>query len=312
MMTPDISFTKLRTFYYAARYCSARKAAQALYVTEGAVSQQITDLERRLSRKLFMRLGRKTTLTSDGTSLFKLVAPLVERCENIISEFDLISGTLKGKIKIASWTGIVLSLLPEYVMQFKANYPECDILLYNVSNKDIISMVLSGDVDIGIGSINKLPPEIVGWELWRIKRCCIAPPGHSISKVEHLTLEELAKHSFILADRGGSGGIAQEALLRSLNPDLKVVMEAISWEVVIKYVKIGLGISIVPEIALHPEDKKSLFFKSMSESEERLGFSRYGILLRKNRYLVPGAQEFIKLLSPDLLHSLGDFIFSPI
>lgn len=294
-----------------ARYSTARKAAQVLYVTEGAVSQQIADLERRLRRKLFVRLHRKTTLTPDGINLLKLVAPLVERCENIGLEFERIAGTLKGEIRIASWTGMVLHVLPEYVKQFKATYPECDIILYNVSNKEILSMVLSGEADVGIGSMQDLPPEIAGWELWHFKRCCIAPLGHPLSKLKHVTLNDLAKYPFILADRGAAGGAYQEALLRACNPDLKVVMEAVNWEVVLKYVEMGIGVSIVPEIVLQPEDKKVLFSRSMSESEKRLGYSRYGILLMKGRYLVPGVQEFIRLLSPDLAHSLVDSGFFP-
>lgn len=245
-------------------------------------------------------------------SLFRLVAPLVERCENILVEFERVTGTLKGKIGIASWTGMVLYVLPEYVMQFKAAYPECDIILYNVSNKEILSMVLKGDADLGIGSMQELPSEIAGWELWRFNRCCIAPLGHPLSELEQVTLSDLAKYPVILADRGGAGGIYQEALLRSCNPDLKVVMEAVNWEVVMKYVEMGIGVSIVPEIVLQPEHKKALFFQSMSESEERLGFSRYGILLKKGKYLVPGAQEFIKLLSPGLARSLLDFTFCPV
>ena len=251
-----------------------------------------------------MRLHRKTTLTPDGVNLFKLVAPLVESFENIGLEFERISGTLKGQIRIASWTGLVLHILPEYVKQFQATYPECDIVLYNVSNKEILSMVLSGDADVGIGSLQQLPSEIIGWELWRFKRCCIAPLGHPLSRLRQVTLKDLVQYPFILADRGGAGGNYQEALLRALNPDLKVVMEAVNWEVVVKYVEMGLGVSIVPEIVLQPEDKKALFFQSMSESEKKLGFSHYGILLRKGKYLVPGAREFIAFLSPKLAQSL--------
>lgn len=308
-MKIEISYTKLRTFYYVARYLSARRAAEALFITEGAVSQQIADLERRLRKKLLVRRERKTTLTPDGVNLLKLVTPLVERCENIGMEFERIAGTLRGEVRIASWTGMVLHILPEYVKQFKMLYPECDIVIYNVSNKEILSMLFAGEADVGIGSLEKLPPEIIGWELWRFERCCIAPLGHPLSKLKRITLEDLAKYPFILADRGGAGGIRQESLLRSCNPGLKVVMEAINWEVVIKYVKIGIGVSIVPEIMLQPEDKENLFFKNLSESEPRLGYSRYGILLMKDKYVVPGAREFISLLSAAVGHSLDDSIF---
>jgi hypothetical protein len=71
----------------------------------------------------------------------------------------------------------------------------------------------------------------------------------------------------------------------------------------------GIGVSIVPEIMLQPKDKERLFYRNLSESEKRLGYSRYGILLMKDKYVVPGAQEFIRLLSPELAQSLNDSVF---
>jgi len=67
-MIPDIPYSKLKTFYFVAINQSFKKAALDLYITEGAVSQQIKDLEKRLGKKLLERSNRETILTQDGVN----------------------------------------------------------------------------------------------------------------------------------------------------------------------------------------------------------------------------------------------------
>jgi LysR family cys regulon transcriptional activator len=299
-MVSYIPYSKLKMFYYVARCGSYSKAALELYVSKGAVSMQLSDLEQRLETQLFERSNRKTVLTPDGISLFNIVAPIVERCESVGLEFEKVAGKIKGEIKIASWTGLLLHILPKYVKSFMSAYPECDIVLVNVSGKEIRSLVLSGEVDFGIGSMANLPAEITGSELWRFNRYCIAPIGHPLSKKKRITFDDLAMYPVVLPDRGGTGGIYLETMLRACNPNLKVRMVAFSWEVVMKYVELGLGVSMAPSIVIQPKDRKRLFFCNMSGSDERVGFSSYGLLIRKGKYLSPAAEEFIRSLSSDL------------
>jgi DNA-binding transcriptional LysR family regulator len=307
-MVSDIPYPKLKVFYHVARCGGYSRAAAVLCITKGAVSMQVNDLEQRLGRQLFDRSNRKTVLTPHGVNLFDLVAPIVERCESIGLEFEKIAGKIKGEVKIASWTGLLLHVLPKYVTNFRETYPECDIVLINTTGKEIRSLLLAGDVDFSIGSMATVSPEIIGKELWRFHRYCIAPLGHPLSKRKKVTFEDLAKYPIVMADREGTGGIYLERMLRACNPNLRVTMEAASWEVVMKYVEMGMGVSMAPAIVFQPKDKKRMFFCDMTVSDERVGYSRHGILIKKGKYLSPAAEEFIRSLSSNV-NTAEEFLF---
>lgn len=298
-MTPYLPYSRLKVFYHAARQGTFSKAASVLFITKGAVSQQLKDLESRLEKKLFERSSGKTVLTPDGIKLYELVAPVVEKCETIALEFQHMSGKIKGKIKIASFTGMLLYVFPNYVKTFKKLYPECDIVLFNVSGKDLRSMILSGDVDFGIGSMYELPNEILGKVRWTYDRYFIAPINHPLSKHKKLSFKEMAKYPIIMPDKDGSGGQYFAQALRRHNPDLNVTMEASSWEVVMKYVELGYGISMAPEILIQPADRKRLYTRNLSKEEPEAGYSNYGILIKKGKYHNPAARAMIKFLSPE-------------
>ena len=250
----EISYSRLKTFYYIATEKSFRKAADRLYITEGAVSQQIKDLETRLGKRLFERSGRKVNLTLDGLNLFNLIAPLIEKVENVVDEFEQISGKMRGKITDCYFEAMLLQVLPDYLNRFRKKYPECEIFLVNGTSKEIESMVLSGRVDFGIGSTEELPAEIIGKELWRFKRYFIAPLGHALSKKKRLTLQDLARVPFVMPDRASKTGQRVVKELERHNLNLKVTVEAGDWEVVMKYVQMGFGISVLPELVIQPKD----------------------------------------------------------
>jgi len=297
-MKPDISYSKLKTFHCIVVENSFKRAAARLYVTEGAVSQQITDLEARLGKRLFERSNRKITLTQDGWNLFNLVAPVIEKFENIVDEFGQICGTLRGNIRIVSFEAMLVSVLPKFLIEFRKRYPECDIFLFSASGKDLESMVASGAVDFGVGPTDELPEQIVGQEIWRYERYFIAPLGHPLAKKKHLTFKDIAQVPIVAPNRTSRSGQRFLKALERYNPNLKVTVEAGDWEVVMKYVEMGFGISVLPEIMIQPGVRKRFCFRDLNEVEAGSGVSRYGILLKKGKYISPAARELIKFLSP--------------
>ncbi|MGD0232694.1 MAG: LysR family transcriptional regulator [Syntrophorhabdales bacterium] len=298
-MIREIPYQKLKTFCYVATEKSFKRAAARLYVTAGAVSLQMTELEAQLEKKLFEGSKRRAELTSDGLNLFNLAAPIVEKCETIGLEFERMSGTVVGEVKIASFTAMFLHILLDNLKKFERLYPECEIILANVSGKEIRSMVISGEADFGIGSVTSLPDDLIGKELWSFERFFIAPKGHPLSKLKGVTYRDMSHYPIVMADHGGTGGSQLERSLRSFNPNLKVTMDAISWEVVIKCVELGYGVSVAPSFVIQPKDRKRLHVSNITRSDETAGLSRYGILVKKGKYLTPAARELIKFLAPE-------------
>jgi DNA-binding transcriptional LysR family regulator len=295
-MQPAIPYSKLKTFYYVAVNKSFRKASLSLYVSEGAISHQIKDLESRLEKKLFERSNKKTVLTPDGANLFSLIAPIIERLENVVDEFQEKSGVLRGEIKIASFEAMLLHIFPTYLDQFRNEFPECEIRLFSVSGRQIRSMILSGEVDLGFGSVENLPEKIVGRELWQFDRYIITPLGHPLSKKKQMTIHDVARYPIVMPDKEGTSGQALDAKLRAHNPNLKVTVETGNWEVVMKYVELGFGVSTVPAICENAKDNDRIYLRPSSDI---LGYSRYGILLKKGKYITPAARALIRFFSSD-------------
>ncbi len=297
-MKVDIAYSKLKIFYYTATEASFKKAAAKLFVTEGAVSQQIKDLEMRLGKRLFERSNRRVKLTQDGMNLFHLAAPMIEKFENIADEFEKMSGTLRGNINIVSFGAMLVNVLPKYLIEFRRQYPECEIFLFSAAGKAIESMVLSGNVDLGVGPVDDLPDGIMGTAVWKYKRYFIAPLDHPFMRRKSFTFKDIAEVAIVAPNRTSKSGERFLQLLEQHNPRLKVTVEAGEWEVVMKYVEMGFGVSILPEIMLPAGKNKNLFIKDLEEIDPNVGPSQYGVLLKKGKYLAPAARELIKLLCP--------------
>lgn len=297
-MKPYIPYSKIKTFFFVATERSFRKAAARLCVTEGAVSQQIKDLEARLGKRLLERSNRKSTLTPEGMDLFNLVGPIIEQFENVFDEFYQVCGKLRGNVSVVSFGAMLVRVLPRHLLEFKEKFPECEVFLYSASGKDIESLVLSGSVDFGVGPVDELPEPIVGQEIWKYKRYFIAPLGHPLAKKKHLTFKDIAEVPVVAPSRTSASGRRFLKALERYNPNLKVTVEAGEWEVVMTYVEMGFGVSVLPEIMIQPRLRKRLFLRELSEIEEGAGFSRYGVLLKKGKHVSPAARELIKMLAP--------------
>ncbi|MGD0232728.1 MAG: LysR family transcriptional regulator [Syntrophorhabdales bacterium] len=305
-MKPDISYAKLKTFYYVVTENGFKRAAAKLFVTEGAVSQQIKDLEARLGKRLFERsTNRKVKLTSDGLNLFNLTAPFVEKFENIMDEFEQMSGVLTGSVRIASYGVMLLLVLPKYLNVFRNKYPECEIFLFNAVQEDIESMVMSGSVDFGIASVEDLRDGIVGNKIWEFKRYFVAPLGHPLANKKDLTFKDIAGAPVVM-NRASRSGLRFLKELERHNPNLKVTVEAGDWDVVMNYVEMGFGVSVLPEVLVRRNTGKQIYFRDLKEVDPASGVSQYGLLLRRGKYLSPAARELIKVICPEFdFNSLG-------
>jgi LysR family transcriptional regulator, low CO2-responsive transcriptional regulator len=295
---PEIAYAKLKTFYHVVTENGFNKAAAKLFITEGAVSQQIKDLETRLGKRLFERsTNRKIRITSDGQNLFNLTAPFVEKFENLMDEFDQMSGVLRGTVKVASFWSMLLFVLPERFDEFRTKYPECEIFLLNATQEDIVSMVTSGAVDFGIASVENLSIGVVGTKVWEFKRYFVAPMDHPLTKKKDLTFKDIAEFPVVLNRSSWSGQRFRKALERH-NPNLKVTVEVTDWELVMNYVEMGFGVSVLPELLVRRSTGKRIYFRDLKELDPDTGDSQYGILLRKHKYLSPAARELIKVIQP--------------
>jgi DNA-binding transcriptional LysR family regulator len=285
---------QLRAFCCAAKTGSVSKAAERLYLGQPSVTLQIQALERELGVTLFERRGPKIRLTSDGRNLYELAQPLVHGMDMLSDTFAATSGRIiSGELSIAAGESTILYLLPDLIKSFNDKYPGIRIKLQNVTGRDGLALLRADEADFAVGSFIEIPDDISYHPIFTYEPMLIAPLNHPLSRKRQLKLEDISPYGLILPPRHLSTWHAVETVFRQHGLSYTVTLEAGGWEVVKKYVELGLGISIVTSICLSGRERLTAipidrYFPKRS----------YGIVMRRGKYLTPQARLFMEMMDP--------------
>jgi DNA-binding transcriptional LysR family regulator len=287
---------QLRGFCYAAAEGSISRAAERMFLSQPSVSLQIQALERELSTKLFDRHGPKIILTREGELLFELAMPLVEQIDKLPDEFAARRGDAdQGRVDVAAGWSTILYVLPRYVELFRARHPKIELKLHNVTGADGLAQLRAGHVDFAVGPLLEVPEDIAFHPIVSYEPLLITALDHPLAGKEHLTLRELSKHAFILPPRHLSTWSTVDSVFRKNGLKYEVAMEVGGWEVIKKYVELGLGISVVMSICITGGER--LHVRS---AREFFPNRTYGVVVRKGKRLSPQAKRFVHLMIPEL------------
>jgi DNA-binding transcriptional LysR family regulator len=285
---------QLRGFCYAAQMHSISKAAERMFLSQPSVSLQIQALERELGATLFERRGPKIGLTGDGSLLFELAQPLVEAMDGLDAEFAARREALdRGRIDIAAGGSTLLYVLPEFVEKYVQAHPGIEIILHNVTGKAGLELLMAGQVDFAVGPLLETPSHLTFHPIVSYDPVLITCVNHPLARFKRLSLKQVSRHPLILPPRNLSTWRMVELVFAQHGLSYQVKLEVGGWEVIKKYVELGLGISIVMSICLTGDEKLEQipigrFFPKRT----------YGVVLRKGRKTSPQARSFIDLMNP--------------
>ena len=288
---------QLRAFCHAARTESMSRAAVQMYLSQPAISLLIQSLEKELVTQLFERQGPKIRLTTEGKLLFEMALPLIEGLENLPDAFyDRCHNQVTGHLAIAAGESTTLYLLPGYVQLFQERFPQIQLRLHNVPGHEGIKLVQSGEVDFAVGPILEVPDDIGYLPLTSYEPILITPRHHPLAEKTSLSLQDLEPYGLILPPQSMSTRKIIDIVFQQHHFDYRIAMEAGGWEVIKKYVEMGLGISIVTSICLTGNEK--IARRSLSDYfPER----SYGLILRHGKFISPAARKFIEIMGMDVL-----------
>jgi DNA-binding transcriptional LysR family regulator len=292
---------QLRAFCFAAKTGSISRAAEQLYLSQPSVSLQIQALERELNTMLFERRGPKIRLTPDGQALLEIALPMVEGMDSLRDTFAERCGDLNsGYLNIAAGESTILYILPKYLKQFTDKYPGVRIRLHNVTGADGMAMLRADEADFAVGSMLDMPDDLSYFPVFNFSPTLITPQDHPLAGKSQVTLEEIAAYDLILPPRYLSTWGLVKSVFQQHNIPHKVTIEAGGWEVIKKYVEMGLGISIVTDICLEEDDKLATI-----PVKDHFPSRSYGIVIRRGKFIPAQAKRFIEMLAPNFFHRPG-------
>ncbi len=238
---------RLKVFHTVARLLNFTKAADALHMTQPAVTFQIRQLEEYFNTRLFDRTHNRVSLTEAGQRVYGFsdrIFELYDEMENTIRE---LTGDVSGVVTLGASTTIAEYMLPFLLGDFKSQNPEVNIRLKVSNTEGIVSMVENNVIDLGIveASVNNKNLQV---DVCRMDQLvAIMPPNHPLASSDALTPQQLVPYPFICREEGsGTREVITEYLQEYAGgEDLKICLELGSPEAIKGAVEAGMGISIM-------------------------------------------------------------------
>ena len=286
---------QLKSFHVLAQKGSFSLTAEALYITQPAVSIHIKALEEFFGVVLFEKVAKKFVLTEAGHTLYQYaekIFKLINETERTLKEFNLLE---RGSIHLGASSNIGVYMLPSILGEFKTKYPKIHVEVSIGTTRVIEQKILNYEVDIGIVEAQVISSEVF-LEHWRDERLVlITSPKHPWAARKKVAPDQVKQGQFIVGESGSGTGYVISKKLPSLATDFNEFMRLGSTEAVKRAVEENLGVSIVGESTVSREIEAG--FLSCIEIEGVDLFKELNIVFLKGKLLTNVHKEFIKFLS---------------
>jgi DNA-binding transcriptional LysR family regulator len=284
----------LKVFCDLAETESFTKAAHINGVTQSAVSQQISSLERQFKSLLIERSKKRFRLTREGQVLYDFSKQIIQTYEALHSKLQEIKDIVSGTIRVATIYSIGLHDLPPYIKKFLKAYPTVHVHVEYRRANQVYEDVLGNVVDLGLVAfpIRDSKLEIVPWR--KDSMVMICHPQHAHAKSKSIKVPAIAGEKFIAFEPDIPTRKAIDKVLKEYGVTVHPVMEFDNIETVKRAVEIDAGIAIVPQTTVAQEIAKQTLAQVHVEDAEF--FRPLAVIYKKNKVLSPAMKQFIALL----------------
>ena len=239
----------------ARRDLNLTETAKALFTSQPGISKAILELEAELGIDIFVRHGKRLRrITEPGQQVLKSIEVIMREVGNLKRIGEEFSMQDAGTLSIATTHSQARYFLPDPVAQLRRRFPKVNISLHQGSPDQVARMVRDEVADIGIATEGLADVgDLVSLPCYEWRHAVVMPAGHPLAQVERISLEDLALLPLVSYHPSFSGRtrVDQAFAARQLVPN--IVLEAIDADVIKTYVRIGLGVGIVAEIAVRDD-----------------------------------------------------------
>ena len=238
------SFRQLQSLVLVARHQSVSRAAEALHVTQPAVSLQLRTLEEIAGTALTRKLGRAIQLTAAGEVLVEFSERILRLWEQAGDELAALNGVSSGTLRIGAVT-TAEHLLPPLLVPFTMERPGVRLKLQVGNRGEILNMLARHEIDLAIMGT---PPREMRTNAARFARHpmgFVASPAHPLMKKKKISLPDILHASLLVRERGSGTRTAVEKLFKEGGHPLNFSSEVSSNEAIKRMVSAGLGVGFL-------------------------------------------------------------------
>jgi DNA-binding transcriptional LysR family regulator len=285
----NFDLNDLQAFRAVVELGSFRKAADAVSISQPALSRRIDKLEAALGVRLFERTTRSVTLTTVG----RVFAPSAEQ---LLDDLDIallgirdVSSSRLGHVTIACVPSVAYYFLPSVVASYHRRFPRIRVKLLDSSANEVLGAVISGEADFGVSFMGSQESEVEFKLLLQERFVAACRRDHPLARKKRVTWNELYEHDYVSVDKTSGNRLLLDQALSAVAPRAPSVCETRHVTTMLGLIEAGLGVAAVPSMAMPGHDHPILTSVPLVEPVVK---RRVGIVRRRGRPLTPAAQEF--------------------
>lgn len=289
----NVTLRQLRAFTALARTGSFTYAADSMHVTQSALSGLIKELEQALGVQVVDRTTRKIQLSEVGREFYPLIDKIIQDLDGVLEEVTNLKALKKGMVRIAVPQLMACTMLPEVIAEYRKVQPDVQIRLVDCGVESVVSRVLSGEVDVGLGPERTLTAGVNAATLFEMPFVLVFPKKHPLEKLKRITWADAVGFPFISLQ-----GQFTERLSVDLHASVRDLTLTPSNEVAfmttaLSMVSANLGVAACLPYAESLVHRYQLQMRRLHDPEV---MRKFYVFTRNGRSLSPAAESFNEFL----------------
>jgi LysR family cys regulon transcriptional activator len=301
----DMNLHQFRFVQEAARRnLNLTETAKALFTSQPGVSKAILELEEELGIDIFSRHGKRLrSITEPGQQVLACIEIIMREVGNLKRIGEEYSRQDSGTFSIATTHTQARYVLPAPVAQLRKQLPNLRISLHQGSPDQVARMLIDETADLGLATESLAQyPELVTLPCYEWQHVMVVPREHPLAASERISLEQLAGEPLVSYHPSFTGRTRIDKAFASRHLTPNIVLEAIDSDVIKTYVRLGMGVGIVAEMAMREEPVGSdLVARPLGTL---LGSNVTRVAFKRGAYLRNYVYSFAELLSERLPRKL--------
>jgi DNA-binding transcriptional LysR family regulator len=290
-----MNLSVLKTYCDLVDTGSFSKAAEANYVSQSAVSQQLAKLEQELSTQLISRGGGLVAPTEAGKAFYAGAKAILRRYEQLLGEVKSAADAVRGVLRVGTIYSVGFYLLDPYVRKFLQAHPEVNLHVEYTDWNRIYASVVSGEMDLGVVAYPEKQRSIEIIPFAREELGLVCSPKHRLAKKDHIDVTELHGEKFVGFEPNIPTRRYIDKMLKRAGVEVNIVSEFDNTELLKRAVEINAGVSILPRDNVQREvDYGDLAYAAFSDGDKWV--RPLGILRRRGKAPSPAERMFLSIL----------------
>jgi DNA-binding transcriptional LysR family regulator len=292
-MSMNFDLADLRAFVAVAELNSFRAAADSIHLSQPALSRRVEKLENALGVKLFERTTRSVNLTAVGRDFSRKARSLLDDLESSLLSMHEVAASQLGEVVIACVPSAVYYFLPKVLKEYHEQYPKIRVRIIDDSANAVLESVARGEADFGINIIGTQEPEIDFQAILTEPFVAACRRDHPLAKKRKVTWAELSQYDFLTVDKSSGNRLLVDLALTNTNARPSWCFEAKHVSTLLGLVEAGLGVAVVPRLAMPQGEHATL---AMVQLVEPTVDRTVGLIHRRGRELPPMARKLYQLI----------------